>query len=447
MAIVLLNIVVITIIIGIAIGLTLIAIGLIIGSLVRASLEKKKGKKTHKVGMWIGLVMLILPWIFVAFTVISFKVYEQENHVWDGSKLQEEIVTAVTEGDQDALNDMMAEDMKISPEEVGAFLATADIVNDGPDDIKRYTSNFGEYRNDYRSYDELITFGSYRPESETQSFFSFYMYDINDNGDDIYIAGVNADKDSEDGVGICYMVLASSSGDILASVGEPQTWTTFRTPEVDQVIYDMTVDAGYEPSFTIPDQSSFFAEQGLSISPQGDFAFMSGQHDGENDLGEFELTGNVMIYETTCPEREGYKIVTAIFECDMSGVDEGLSPACWMSAFDRYTGTSFEFDSTQIQEGESMLGGVQFDYEGKTYDVSMEYGFEWNEEEQTRLVVIDVTCPADYDGTVFQIGYSDLAINEANYAIDYSARLYTVDELPGYGSNGHTYLYYSASDS
>ena len=63
MSIVLLNIVVISIILGICIFLTLVAIGLIIGSLIRAAVAKKNNKKTRKVGMWIGIFMLVIPWL------------------------------------------------------------------------------------------------------------------------------------------------------------------------------------------------------------------------------------------------------------------------------------------------------------------------------------------------------------------------------------------------
>ena len=57
-----------------------------------------------------------------------------------------------------------------------------------------------------------------------------------------------------------------------------------------------------------------------------------------------------------------------------------------------------------------------------------------------------VTCPEDYDGTVFQLGYSDMQINQANSEIDYS-QPYMIDQLPGYGTNGHDFYYFSASDN
>ena len=442
-----LNILVITVIIIIAITLTFIAIGLIIGSLVRSSIAKKKGKKTLKVGMWIGIIMLILPWIFVLFTIISFKKIEKENHAWDGSKLQDEIVAAVIDSDSDALSDMMAENEDIPESDVEAFLAAVSVDNDSEEDVKRYTSSFGADGNSYTNFDELITFGPYRPESETQNFFSFFMKDINDAGESIYIAGAQGDKESEDGVGIYYMVLADEDGEIIASVGQPQTWTYFRTPEVDKIIYDMTVEAGYEPTFDLPDPDSFFEQQELSISQSGDISFVTGTYNAEGeDLGEQEVGGSIRIFEDDFAGKDGYKVVTALISYDMNSLQEGQKLATWQSAFDRYTGTSFEFDSTQISEGEIMFGNVEFEYNGETYDISMKYWFDFDEENNTKNIEIDVICPEDYNGTVFQIGYSDLEINAANTGIDYSARLYTIDELPGFNTNGHDYYYFSASN-
>ena len=174
---------------------------------------------------------------------------------------------------------------------------------------------------------------------------------------------------------------------------------------------------------------------------------MTGTYNAEGeDLGEQEIGGSIRIFEDDFAGKDGYKVVPALISYDMSSLEEGQKLATWQSAFDRYTGTSFEFDSTQISEGEIMFGNVEFEYNGETYDISMKYWFDFDEENNTKNIEIDVICPEDYNGTVFQIGYSDLEINAANTDIDYSARLYTIDELPGFNTNGHDYYYFSASN-
>jgi len=75
--------------------------------------------------------------------------------------------------------------------------------------------------------------------------------------------------------------------------------------------------------------------------------------------------------------------------------------------------------------------------------VRMSYSYERDAEDDKILMTINVNCPEDYDGTVFQIGYSDMSINEANASIDYSTERHTIDELPGFNTNGHDYLYFS----
>ena len=446
MFIVLLNMVVISIIIGIAIFLTLIAVTLIIISAIRSAIAKKKNKKTYKVGLWIGLAMLLIPWLVVAAMFISLKVYEAKYHYWDGSKLQDEIVASVIDKDTDDLTNMMAENQGINKDEVEDFLDNITIDNDSEDDIKRYTSNWGEYRNDYLSYNDLIFGGNYKPKSETQMFFAFYMHDINDENQDIYIAGVNGDNESEEGVGIYYMVLLDDDGNIIDTLGSSQTWTKYRSVEVEQQIIDMTLEAGYEPKNQDLLNNTFMAQNGLTVSMQKEFDFETAQNDGEQDISEFEVIGDVMITEKAQSDKEGYKEITCFFTLDMSQKEEDLQYSTWACAFDRYTGTAFAPDPNNINENGLIENDTEFDYENSTYDIHVEYGYQWTEEVQKFVICICVTCPEDYDGTVFQVGYADMEMNEANAQIDYSEENYTIDQLPGFDTNGHQYFYFTASN-
>lgn len=191
---------------------------------------------------------------------------------------------------------------------------------------------------------------------------------------------------------------------------------------------------------------SFFEKQGLVITPQGHIELLTVQTDGENDISQINVGVDVSVTESSSTELDGYNDITCRYVFDLSERAEGARLATWQSAFDRYTGRSFEFDSSSLTEGEDMTGSVQFDYRENHYDVQMTYGFETDEENNTMTVYITVTCPEDYDGTVFQLGYSDMQINQANSEIDYS-QPYMIDQLPGYGTNGHDYYYFSASDN
>ena len=76
----------------------------------------------------------------------------------------------------------------------------------------------------------------------------------------------------------------------------------------------------------------------------------------------------------------------------------------------------------------------------------MSYESSRDNEAGILTITIRVVCPEDYDGTVFQMGYSDKKINEADRNWSYSERLYTLDELPSFDTNGHEYYYFSYGD-
>ena len=179
-------------------------------------------------------------------------------------------------------------------------------------------------------------------------------------------------------------------------------------------------------------------EHDIEITPQGDFTYVTTNHNAEI----FEAVSSAVITETTEGVEEGYKQVICTFVNDFANSDAGYR--FWSSAFDRYTGTSFEFDSettyTDFGQSSNKAGFVTIVNGDVSYDVSIT--FETVNEDPQITKTITVTCPVDYDGVVFQIGYSDEALAEANGAIDYTARLYTIDELPAYG-DGYYYFSYS----
>lgn len=205
----------------------------------------------------------------------------------------------------------------------------------------------------------------------------------------------------------------------------------------------------------------WFKEHELVITPQGDFAFTTmayvfDSNDNKEDVGTFEVIADAVIMETTDGVEDGYKEVTMVWNCDMSGCEDvgknagygavyGTGYRDWFSAFDRYTGTSFEFDSlyitTYIDETSQKEGFVTIVNGDESYDVSISFETVNNWPDITDMIT--VTCPVDYDGVVFQIGYNDLELRAANQEIDYTARLYTIDELPYYGEG---YYYFSYSD-
>ena len=222
MFIVLLNVVVIAILIGIASILTVIAIALIIISLVRGHKAKKVGKKHVPVGLIIGLTMILLPWALIAYFIISVKIHENSPNYMSLSSVRDSAYEAVADGDAEALYGLFApsviEDTGMTVEDVEAFL-------DSIGDID------GEYREDsgYHADHYLVPGGgNKRPESETQLFYNFIMYDIGGTDDSIYFAAVCEDTEDVDELGLH---LVAYDDEI---IGRPETWTSYRTEEVEQ---------------------------------------------------------------------------------------------------------------------------------------------------------------------------------------------------------------------
>ena len=200
MFVVLLNVVVISIVIAIAVFLTLVAIGLIIGSLIRASIAKKNNKKTHKVGLWIGIFMIVIPWILVGVLVICADISDVKNNRWLPGR--EGLATVIAEEDADELYDMLADDVvernDISVEDVETFLEQCDLSNVDTNDIDEYTDMSSPQTNHYRNYTS-------EENGRRQTCFQYNMYDVNDDGWMIYIAGVDGDAEGEEYVGIYYV--------------------------------------------------------------------------------------------------------------------------------------------------------------------------------------------------------------------------------------------------
>lgn len=202
-----------------------------------------------------------------------------------------------------------------------------------------------------------------------------------------------------------------------------------------------------EDEFEEAPAADWFSEHGLVITPQGDFTYNAMAYDSDrNDLELFPVYANAVITETTDGVEDGYKQVRIVFEKDVSAiydVENESGHRVWYSAFDRYTGISFAFDST----GATLAVGDTFYNEGfvtitngdESYNVAISIESENNHPYYTEIAT--VTCPVDYDGVVFYIGPSDSEKKEANSKIDYSARLYTIDELPYYGDEYYFFSY------
>ncbi len=190
-------------------------------------------------------------------------------------------------------------------------------------------------------------------------------------------------------------------------------------------------------------KNGWLQDHGISITPQGSFVITAGLVDGNKAAGDIEVPTNVTISETTDGCDTGYKKVIISCTCDVSAA-EGKASAVWNSVFDRYTGISYENTSipvvnTEMGESHSNVQSLSLSIDGKDYDIYMDHTHENNF--PNTIDNITITCPSDYDGAVFQIGYGSLDLMEKLGGLDFSSKVYTIDEIPFFDSNGHGYYY------
>ncbi len=176
------------------------------------------------------------------------------------------------------------------------------------------------------------------------------------------------------------------------------------------------------------DDGSWFASSGIEESVSENFEMWTMMADPKTKKEVREVCIPVSFtFDGESPAfTEGYKQVRATFSYGTDVAEGKYVCMGWFSAFDRYTGLSFE------SAGAERLG------------VSVSY--EWSSEKKLRSsVTVVVTCPADYDGTMFYCGYEDLAINAAWHQLDPANKSYRIDELPYFGWHGDRYYFFSGS--
>lgn len=163
--------------------------------------------------------------------------------------------------------------------------------------------------------------------------------------------------------------------------------------------------------------SDFLTENGLTVTPNGSMTATVAQYDSD-DLIDLPITTSVT---TVASSEEGYSdttfTVTADKNLDNSGVSYNIS------AFDRYTGTSYESKLTT-----ALLGGgashdnvCVLDVDGTQYDCSMDAKQNGN------TVTLTVHHPSNYDGVVFLLGKLTATQTSAYNAVDFSKTFTVAD--------------------
>lgn len=141
----------------------------------------------------------------------------------------------------------------------------------------------------------------------------------------------------------------------------------------------------------------FLSQNGLTITPNGDatvqLAIGAGD-DVTDDVEDVTVKTSVL----TLNVKDDY--VTDSFEVTFPMTKIGNTYN--ISAFDRYTGTSFESVASNLDNGSVNTEGVIVTVDGKEYDCALNAAVY--EENGECTVLIEVTHPKEYDGVVFEFG-------------------------------------------
>ena len=158
-------------------------------------------------------------------------------------------------------------------------------------------------------------------------------------------------------------------------------------------------------------KADFLTENGLTVTPNGSMTIPVAKY-GSDELTDLAVNTSVA---TVASSEEGYSdttfTVTADKNLDNSGVSYNIS------AFDRYTGTSYESKLTTalIGGGASHDNVCVLDIDGTQYDCSMDAKQNGN------TVTLTVHHPSNYDGVVFLLGKLTATQTDAYNALGFKS--------------------------
>lgn len=197
--------------------------------------------------------------------------------------------------------------------------------------------------------------------------------------------------------------------------------TTEKESEATETVVEETTEVATEaPVEEVA--SDFLAENGLTITPNGSMTATVAQYDSD-DLINLPITTSV---ETVASSEEGYSDTTFTVIADISNV----ASTGWsynVTAFDRYTGTSYESELTTalIGGGATHSDVCVFDVDGTQYDCSVDASQSDNG--NTSTITCTVHHPTAYDGVVFAFGKMTKTMLSAYNAVDFNSTFTVAD--------------------
>lgn len=196
--------------------------------------------------------------------------------------------------------------------------------------------------------------------------------------------------------------------------------TTEKESEATETVVEETTEVETEAP-TEEVKADFLAENGLTVTPNGSMTATVAQYDSD-DLIDLPITTSV---ETVASSEEGYSDTTFTVTADISNV----ASTGWsynVTAFDRYTGTSYEGKKDSLVNGGTTHNDVVvIDVDGTQYDCSLDASQSDNG--NTSTITCTVHHPTAYDGVVFAFGKMTKTMLSAYNAVDFNSTFTVAD--------------------
>jgi|GEM_PF-2131109 len=214
--------------------------------------------------------------------------------------------------------------------------------------------------------------------------------------------------------------------------------TTEKESEATETVVEETTEVATEaPVEEVA--SDFLTENGLTVTPNGSMTIPLAVKDTD-DMIDVPVTTSV---ETVASSEDGYSDTILKVDIDAKAA-AGQYYTCNVSAFDRYTGTSYESKPTSLgtNNGSMHENVVVVDVDGTQYDCALTADMNMDSN-YVQHVTVTVHHPSDYNGVVFIFGGQTATQNTAYNAID-TSKTFTIADYSDVFIDGQ--YFFTATD-
>lgn len=206
---------------------------------------------------------------------------------------------------------------------------------------------------------------------------------------EVYLYGVDISKQT-----------FKSSNSKIAKVSKTGVVTALKKGSCKITVTDKKTKKKYTCKITVKsknDTKDFLSKNGLKVTPTGSTTVKLAVGAGETLTNKVE---KVKIDTSIDTHEAGTGYVADTFAVFLPLKKTGNT--YFISAFDRYTGTSFETCAENLDNGPVNSSRVTLDVNGKKYNCTLSTTVTYGEKQD--IIVLSVTHPVEYDGLVFSFG-------------------------------------------